>query len=185
MLATSAALLGCGGGGDAAGDANDTTGNPFVSKVGTYASGCTKTSYPGGTPSSTNVTLVLSAPTGSSKVAANYHDQEYIGSDTCDAASLDTDITVSGTLTALSGTKVIDIIKAIGGGNTITGTASTAAFRLESLTLSKGSITLPAMGTVANVGYLFQGSKLYALINPKGESDQLGAYFSSVFMTKQ
>lgn len=182
MLATSAALLGCGGGGDNAGTPNDTTGNPFVEKLGTYTNTCTQTSYSGETPRSTSVTLVLSAPLGSDKVTASYRSKEYIGSVICDTASLDSDLTVSGTLQALSATKTISPMQANGG---LIGTASTANFSLESVTVVQTSLSIPALGTTAKVGYKFVGTNIYALINPKDESDGLGAYFSSVFMVKQ
>ncbi len=185
MLATSAALSGCGGGGEEAVAAiNDTTGNPFVEKLGTYTNTCTQTSYTGAPPRSTSVTLVLSAPLGADKVSASYHSKEYLGSVACDVASLDSDLTVSGTLQAQSATKTISSMQAMINGG-ISGKASTATFGLENVTVVQTSFTIPSLGTTTKVGYKFVGSNLHVLINPKGESDQLGAYFSTVFLTKQ
>ncbi|OGB30351.1 MAG: hypothetical protein A3F78_09510 [Burkholderiales bacterium RIFCSPLOWO2_12_FULL_61_40] len=118
-----------------AGTTNDTTGNPFMEKLGTYTNTCTQTSYTGETPRSTSVTLVLSAPLGSDKVSASYHSKEYIGSAACDVASLDSDLTVSGTLQAQSATKAISSMQAMFNEG-ISGTANTATFGLENVTVA-------------------------------------------------
>lgn len=176
-----AMLLGCGGGGSGS-SANDTASNPYVAAAGKYTSGCWQTNQ--SPPRSTSVTLVISSPVGPDKAAASYQSQEY-SNNSCLSSGLTSDITVVGTLKAMAATKFISLDNARFGSNSITGTASTAGFSLEQLTFTKSNYTLPGIGATTNVGYMFQDSKLYVLLDPRGEPDQLGRYFATIYMTKQ
>lgn len=184
-------LAGCGGGGgDAAPVAGNAavsaglTANVFTDQIGTYASGCV-VSLPasgsfGGTSEETKV--VISNPTGTDKATVSVQGKRFSGSDKCLASTLSGDITVGGQITSLTGTKVI----AGTASRPKTGTAKTAEFRFDSLTLSKGALsgTIPTFGTTAKVGYLIEGTKAYAITQHR-DADGLGSSFSTTVLTKQ
>ena len=191
------ALVACGGGGGGGTSSavNDTSGNPFLARVGTYISGCQDDTP---NPSQANqsakrsvqITLTISAPTDADKASVSMRRKLFSGSDTCNAAAFSQDLTVSGQLTAISATKTITVDSPLPSGwalsNKITGTASEALFRFDAYTLSTGGIsgTVPAFGVTTKVGYMFSNGKLYGLFGPR-DTDGVGQVFSNVYLTKQ
>lgn len=191
------ALVACGGGGSGgtSSPVNDTSGNPFAARVGTYVSDCQDDNP---NPFQTNqsakrsvqVTLTISGPVDSDKASVSMRRKLFSGSDTCNAAAFSQDLTVSGQLTAISATKAITVNSPLPSGwalsNKITGTASLALFRFDAYNVSTGNIsgTIPAFGMTTKVGYMFSNGKLYGLIGP-GDTDGVGQVFSNVYLTKQ
>lgn len=170
-----AMLVACGGGSSSSG--TDTSNNVYKNDVGTYASGCVETS----TTESESNTLVISDLVGSDQANASFHQITYTGSTKCEAAKVNTDVTLSGPITALTATKTINQTYPF----TFNGTVKSAKFTMNKLTLSKGSFTsVPLGGATTNIGYIIKDNKFYAVVGPK-ESDGLGAYVSKIALTKQ
>lgn len=181
VLILTLTVAGCGGGGSSGGA---TTSNIFNDRVGTYASGCATTFND--SPDSTKVTLTLSEPTGADTIKAVIRIQNFDATRLCVDANLDNDVTITGTIQALAGTKEIaSFIASFQGG--ISGTANTARFNLSVLpTQLAGSIPNNWMpGMTATVGYKFVGNNFHALVNAVDEADGLGAYFSTIVLVKQ
>lgn len=174
------AVAGAGGGGD-------TATNPFIPFLGTWSSGCVVTTpapRPGSLsnpPRSELVTATLGNLSGVDKATVSIDDKNYYGSDTCDPAKLDQSGTVSGQVTAQTTTKVIT------GDPTHlkTGTAQTASFRLDSVSLHQVTLNFaPAVGASSQVGYMLEDGKLYGVSGSR-QADGLGKRFANIPLMKQ
>jgi hypothetical protein len=172
LVAMTATLASCGGGG------GDSTPAPapapttdLSAYAGTYISGCTVD----GVVDSLSATVTVSANGDSS---ARFQTYTGLG---CNSTALKLDITAKGTTTLLTGTKTIPV--PLGRGKS--GTAKTAEFTLNALTLSKGSLgSIPMLGAKAKIGFLIEGNKVYILSGPS-EADGLPSLFSATTLTKQ
>jgi hypothetical protein len=186
LLALSAIALAACGGGDGGDATPAAVVNPFATMEGTWSSGCVNPSViaPNGTtfttPDSTQLVAVLSAAAGTETATVSIRQQTYRNSTTCEAAKLDQEGTIGGQLTALAGTKAIagdpDHLK--------TGTAKTATFRYDSLSLHNVTMSLPSFGYTASVGYMLENGKLYGVSGSRA-SDGLGTRFANIALTKQ
>jgi hypothetical protein len=184
----SATLAGCGGGGDST-QGNQlpnagVTANVFADVLGTYSSGCVEslpaTATYGGASEIT--TIVFSNPIGTDKATVSIQGKYFPASNKCLLSTDNGELTVGGQITHLIGTKVI----AGTANRPKAGVAKTAEFRLDSFTLTKGTVngTVPAFGTTTKVGYLIEGTKGY-FINQTRDADGLGGSFSTNVLTKQ
>jgi hypothetical protein len=188
-------IAACSGGGDDndvnpvdAGGSGDTGANPFVPFVGNWSSGCVDTTFvspAGGTSSagtsSEIVTATLDKLSGADKASVSIDDKKYSGSRTCEPAMLSQSGSATGQVTAQTATKAIsgdpDHLK--------TGTAQTASFRLDSVTLHKVTLNFaPAIGATTKVGYMLEGGKLYGVGGTR-QADGLGWRFANISLTKQ
>lgn len=186
-----AALVACGGSGSSSSTTAATADNVYLSRVGTYSSGCVdETYYSNGVATSalrsSVMTLTVSNPSGSNQATATVQTSSFTGSSSCDEATKEFYRTVVGTLTALPGTKTItpEQTAALGDPNSLSGTAQTATFTLTQVPVANFVFDVPNVGTSTKVGYMIQDGKFYALIGVR-EADELGAYFSQKALTKQ
>lgn len=184
IAALSFALAACGGG-SSAGSSTETSASSSTNTSalapmqGTYATACFGDTN-NGSGESNQVTITITAPPGGSEIDASVHNQYYVGSTDCTAATLNTDLTVTGQLSSKSTTKAyIDST-----GKSVT--AKVLTFAYSGLTLSKGSFsgTLPVVGVTTDVAYVFDGSSLY-LAKGGREADGLGDSLSPHAGVKQ
>ncbi|RFO95288.1 hypothetical protein DIC66_18830 [Rhodoferax lacus] len=152
---------------------------------GTYANGCSDSPNSSGLES---YTLQISNPKGSTNADFSFNAKSYTSAG-CIDANKKADVTLTGTLTATTTTKVITAQAAADsefkGGVNKSGTANIADVGISGTTLSKWSGSFPFNVTTTRVGYLMEGSKLYLLVNPGGQMDSIGGYFSKIQLTKQ
>jgi len=177
----------CGGGGSS----NNSTApapsatNAFAAMQGTYASGCSDSPNSSGSES---YTLQISNLKGSAGADFSATAKTY-SLRGCIDANKRTDGTVTGTLTASNATKTITAQAAadsvLEGGINKSGIANIVDVGISKITISMGSISAPSNIMTARVGYLAEGSKLYALVHTANQPDGIGAFFSKIQLTKQ
>jgi FlaG/FlaF family flagellin (archaellin) len=172
LVAMTATLAACGGGGgDSAPAPAPAPAADLSAYAGTYTSGCTVDSV---------VDSLLATVTVSANGDSSARIQTYTGLG-CNSTALNFDIAAKGTTMLLAGTKTITTSTPRGK----SGTAKTAEFTLNAVTLGKGSLgSLPMLGTKAKIGFLIEGSKVYVL-SGTSEPDGLPSSFSTTTLTKQ
>ena len=176
----SAVLAACGGGGGdsaapASGGSPASGPNAFDSVLGTYKSGCVVRPNPGGTQSE-DVTIVISDAVGSDRAKIVVTEKYYDVTTDC-TGNLQESYVLTGQITAAAVTKAITV-------GTKTGVAKTAQLKLDAISVSKGTFTIPTPGATTKVGYLIEGANLYGL-SGKREADGLPDGFSRVVLVKQ
>jgi hypothetical protein len=189
----SAALIcACGGGGsdstDTTSDATSSTSNVFKDLVGTYTVACRNdvdvpnSSVNISSQGSVSVTQLV----GSDRANVTLHALLYsspasdISGTQCADAALDLDLTVAGQIRDLGKTK--NVVTADGTHKV----AKVVEFTFSGFTLGKGSIggSVPALNTTTQIGYVFDGSKLY-LGSGTRDADGIASSLHSRYGVKQ
>lgn len=183
LVATCAALVACGGGGSSDSDSSSTQASantsPLAAMQGTYVAACDGQTFDSGS-SSSQVTIIITAPAGGSEVDVSVHAKSYTGSSDCAESTLAADVTVTGQLSNKSTTKTYTDST----GKSVT--AKVLTFAYSGVTFSKGSFsgTLPVAGVTTDIAYVLDGSNLY-LAKGVREADGLGDKLSTRVGVKQ
>jgi len=183
LVAAFAALTACGGGGssDSSSSSTEASANasPLAAMQGTYVAACDGQTFDSGS-SSSQVTIIVTAPAGSSEVGVSVQVKGYTGSTDCAASTLDTDVTATGQLSSKSTTKTYTDAT----GKSVT--AKVLTFTYSGVTFSKGSFsgTLPVPGVTTDIAYVLDGSDLY-LAKGVRDADGLGDSLSKRVGVKQ
>lgn len=186
LAVATAALTACGGGGGGSSATPVIADQSLAAYVGTYKTNCDLDNT--GDPKLNHAdlgTLVINAD-GSITINSQSFDTPKPATTSgnfCGAsATVTEDITVSGTIALLPGTKTITApvptLKS--------GVVKTAELTYTALKISKGSIsgTLPAFGSKGKAGFLVEGNKVYVLSGTR-DADGLPGSFSKTVLTKQ
>ena len=187
LAVATAALTACGGGGGGGSTTPPTASDQSLAAyVGTYKTTCDL--FNTGDPSFNHAELgilVVNAD-GNATISSQSFDTPKpattSGNYCAASATITEDITVSGTVALLPGTKTITAPVS----TLKSGTVKTAEFTYTALKISKGSIsgTLPAFGSKAKAGFLVEGNKVYVLSGTR-DADGLPGSFSKTVLTKQ
>lgn len=185
-LSISAFVLGgCGGGSSAPGSSVAPAVNVLAALNGNYVLTCTGETWIDAASGinmseSQQSSVTIASDASANGAAVSMHSQYYVGSTNCAAATLDTDITVSGQLSD----KGVSKNYKDAAGNTIA--AKVASFTYSGLKLSKGNLTgsLPTFGTTATIAYVLTGNNLFVSRGHR-DTDGIGGALTTQAAVKQ
>lgn len=170
VLSASAVLLSaCGGGSSSVGTnvAPSAAVNLLAPLTGTYLVACTRINPESAKLESEQASIIVTPDATTNGATVSMHARYYAGSIDCAAATLDTDLTVSGQLSDMGSSKNFSDAT----GKTLS--AKVASFTYSGLTLSKGNLSgsLPTFGAKALIAYVLIGNNLLV---SKGHRDVNG-----------